>query len=522
MLRYIPDNSIQLTSDQTAQFGAVIIGAGLAGLYCALNLPEDMAVAVIAKESIDISNSYFAQGGIAAAIAPTDAPVFHVEDTLTAGAGLCDRRAVEVLCAEGPGDIRDLVSRGVPFDLDEVGELAITREGGHHQNRIVHSGGDATGRKTVDALLHLLSQRRNISFFENTCFFDVLTDKKGVTGALIRGENGDFRVFSTSALIIATGGIGQVYMNSTNPEVATGDGLAAALRAGAVLENLEFVQFHPTGLFRGSDEQTAGGQAFLVSEAVRGEGGKLVNKAGVRFMESQHELAELAPRDIVARCIFAEMQNSGEPNVFLDVSSISKERFAERFPTIFAEVERLGLNLPEDKIPVCPVQHYSMGGIKTDIDARTSISGLYAIGEAASTGVHGANRLASNSMLECLVFGRRAAEDITKNRARSGGVSLPDLGRRQSAPPDFSEKLDNTRTELRRLMTEYGYVVRRASEMTAALARIQEMKEELTPVYSADYPVKYMETLNLLTVAEVILTCAIARKQSIGAHYIVG
>jgi len=506
---------------KTLDYDVVIVGAGLAGLYTALNIDERLSCIILAKESIDVSNSWLAQGGIAAAIRGDDAPSFHLEDTITAGAGLCDIDAAAVLVNEGPSDIETLVSQGVPFDLDEYGELQFTREGGHNKHRVVHAGGDATGRETVKALEHIASKRKNITFGGHTCLFDVVTapDETGaqaVTGCVVRRNDGEFQLLRTSNVVIATGGIGQIYKSSTNPAVATGDGLAAAMRAGARLANIEFIQFHPTGLWNSPEHiHTGQGHDFLISEAVRGEGGILVNSQGERFMDGVHELGELAPRDIVARAIIKELRLSGEDHVYIDITSKSEEFLQKRFPTIFGECLSRGINIAYEKIPVCPVQHYLMGGIETDVDGRTNISGLYACGEAANTGVHGANRLASNSMLECLVFGRRAAQYISRAHGERGHVSDADF----EIPKRPHSKLDcgKLRREVQQLMDEHCNVVRKKSGLLFALGQINGIYAKLEAVY--DESCEYLEALNIATVAIAILEAALRRPDSIGSHY---
>lgn len=499
--------------DKALRYDAVIIGAGLAGLYTALNIDERYSCLILAKEKIEISNSWFAQGGIAAAISQDDAPIFHLEDTLIAGAGLCDKDAVGILVDEGPHDINRLFSLRVPFDLNEFGGLQITREGGHRKNRIVHAGGDATGRETVKALAHIVAQRRNITFSENTCFYDILKDDSGsVSGLIVRKDDNKFYLIETQKVVIATGGIGQVYKSTTNPSVATGDGIAAAMRAGAVIKNIEFIQFHPTGLWSPIPED----REFLISEAVRGEGGLLKNKDGVRFMEGTHELNELAPRDIVARAVVKELQRTGDDHVFVDITSKSEEFLKNRFPTIYEECLRRGINIARDWIPVCPVQHYLMGGIETDIDARTNIDGLYAAGEAAYTGVHGANRLASNSMLECLVFGRRAAEDINRTLVETKTpmkAAIPQLPERLRMDLDYNA----LRCRIKDLMSDYGYVTRTGKGLSYALGQVDDILKQLMSTY--DDSTVYLETLNMATVASAILKAALDRTKSIGSHY---
>jgi L-aspartate oxidase len=512
-LRYAFDGSAEIKT--TIRFDVVIVGAGLAGLYTALGIDERFACCVLAKEEIDVSNSWLAQGGIAAAVSSDDDPSLHFDDTLIAGAGLCDREAVRVLVDEAPGEIARLVSRGVPFDLDDAGELSITREGGHRKNRVLHAGGDATGRETVKALSHLAAKRPNITFCAHTCFYDILLGPDGAVSGAVVTRDGELVLIETSNIVIATGGIGRVYKNSTNPSIATGDGIAAAMRAGAGVKNLEFIQFHPTGLWTPEDEE----RTFLISEAVRGDGGLLKNSRGERFMTGQHELGELAPRDIVARGIFRELESSGEDHVFVDITAKDADFIKRRFPTIYSECLSRGVDITRDWIPVRPVQHYLMGGIRTDLWGRTDIPGLYACGEAAYTGVHGANRLASNSMLECLVFGRRAAEDI--NRRPPGGESAkgsPLSGAGVPVRNPCEIDLDAVLRQIQELMSEHGYVIRTKSGLTRAFAEVREILSGLGGVFSPSP--RYLETLNVASVAEAVLAAALARDKSVGSHYI--
>lgn len=511
-MRYAFNDNIQIA--QTGKADVLIVGAGIAGLYTALHIAPEKSVLVLSKESIEISNSYLAQGGIAAAILPDDQTAAHVEDTLVAGAGLCDRKAVEVLCAEGPDDIRRLVELHVPFDLNAYGDLSVGREGGHHKNRIVHAGGDATGRETVKTLAAIAHQRPNITFMEHACLVDVLLDSRGeVCGALL--NNDGYILMSTANVVIATGGIGQIYEYSTNPAVATGDGLAAAIRCGAKLRDMEFIQFHPTGLY----SKTRENRSFLISEAVRGDGGYLINSKGERFMTGKHELGELAPRDIVARGILAELAASGEDHVFLDITHKSREHLEKRFPTIFRECLSRGIDISKDFIPVRPVQHYMMGGIATDLQGMTNVVGLFACGEAARTGVHGANRLASNSMLECLVFGRRAAEHINRlNRTASEQAELP-----KDVPHIPTEELgvdyEGLRLRLRHTMNENAYIVRTKAGLQTAQQEVRAIFAVLERNYLEDRA--YLELVNLCMVSQAILQAALDRDRSVGAHYIV-
>lgn len=512
IMRYAFNDDIQIKENKRVD--VLIVGAGIAGLYTALHISPDKSVLVLSKESIEISNSYLAQGGIAAAILPDDQTVFHVEDTLVAGAGLCDRAAVQVLCAEGPGDIQTLVNLHVPFDLNAYGDLSVGREGGHHRSRIVHAGGDATGRETVKTLAAIAQQRANITFMEHTCLVDILLDdRREVCGVLL--NNDGYILVDTANVVIATGGIGQIYEYSTNPTVATGDGLGAAIRCGARLQDMEFIQFHPTGLY----SETRESRSFLISEAVRGDGGKLINAKGEQFMTGKHELGELAPRDIVARGIQAELTESGENHVYIDITHKSREHLEKRFPTIFRECLSRGIDISKDYIPVRPVQHYMMGGIATDLHGMTNIVGLFACGEAARTGVHGANRLASNSMLECLVFGRRAAEHINLlDRAATGVAAVP-----EDVPHISTEHrgvdYEGLRAHLRRTMNENAYIVRTNTGLQRAQREIQEIFTVLSRNYLEDRA--YLELVNLCMVSLEILKAALERQQSVGAHYIV-
>ncbi|MDR2420549.1 MAG: L-aspartate oxidase [Oscillospiraceae bacterium] len=509
LLRYAFDGSAEIRAK--VRFDVVVAGAGLAGLYTALCIDEGRSCCILAKEEIDVSNSWLAQGGIAAAVSSDDDPNLHFDDTLIAGAGLCDREAARVLVDEAPGEIARLVSRGVPFDLDDAGELSITREGGHRKNRVLHAGGDATGRETVKALSHLAAKRPNITFCAHTCFYDILLSPNGEVSGAVVTRDGEYVLIETRNIVIATGGIGQVYRSSTNPAVATGDGIAAAMRAGAGVANLEFIQFHPTGLW----SREAESRTFLISEAVRGDGGLLKNSRGERFMTGRHELGELAPRDIVARGIVLELEKSGEDHVFVDITAKDADFTKRRFPTIYGECLSRGIDITRDWIPVRPVQHYLMGGIRTDLRGRTDIPGLYACGEAAYTGVHGANRLASNSMLECLVFGRRAAEDINGGDAgRPGGAELPRAPVRDAPPP----RLDGARRRIQDLMSEHGYVIRTKSGLEYALGEARRINDGLRRAYAPG--TDYLETLNVAAVAEAILSAALARPESVGSHYI--
>ncbi|MCL2587978.1 MAG: L-aspartate oxidase [Oscillospiraceae bacterium] len=512
-MRYAVSNQIKFA--EPLDFDVVVVGTGLAGLYTALHIDPAYSCCLLTKERTDVSCSWLAQGGIAAAMSDDDTPDLHSEDTLLAGAGYCDLNAVQVLVDEGPDDIRTLVEMGVPFDQDELGGLRNTREGGHRRRRVLHAGGDATGRETVKALSARADRRENVTLMGRTFLVDVLLDDTGtVCGALIHSK-GAYRVIRTRHLVIATGGIGQVYKTSTNPEVATGDGIAAAVRAGAKLADMEFVQFHPTGLWQ--ENQT--GQAFLVSETLRGEGGILKNADGVAFMEGVHELKDLAPRDIVARAIHHEMTRTGAEHVYLDIRHRGRDFLEPRFPTIWEHCAKAGIDLSEDLIPVLPVQHYLIGGIATDLHGRTNVPGLYACGEAASTGVHGANRLAANSMLECLVFGRRVAAAVNESLPTKTQDAKDSSSCEPSIParPVFAIDESALRLRVQELMHTRGAVVRSQAGLAAALKEIRAIRQQLEQGF--DDRRVYIELLNIVTIAEAILEAALDRTESVGAHY---
>lgn len=496
------------------EFDVVIVGSGIAGLYCALHLNSEFQAAVVTKANIDESNSYLAQGGIAAVMSKDDQFISHIQDTLTAGAGLCDETAVKVLVEEGPENIRELIGMHIPFDVNSEGDLLITREGGHHMRRIVHCGGDATGKETTKQLGRLAYTKENLHFFLESFMVDILTDDRGVCGVLARVRD-EYKVLKTRNLVIATGGIGQLYRYTTNPVGAVGDGIAAAARVGARLNHMEMVQFHPTTLIP-DDNPT---RLFLISEAVRGEGAILRNRFGDAFMQGKHELADLAPRDIVTREIIKELKKNGGDRVFLDASSMTTEFFENRFPTIFRQCEKQGIHLTKDFIPVRPAQHYFMGGVKTDIDARTNISGLFCCGECAETGIHGGNRLASNSMLECLVFGRRCAEYINANFRPNDGSQVQLESKSTGSIVHTNEFFSRAEALIKDTMTEYAGPERSFEGMLQGISILEELEEQFEDsCLTAQY---HFKISNMLQNALAILKAAYARKESVGAHYIV-
>lgn len=491
------------------QADVIIAGMGIAGLYCALHIDPAKKVLILNKLGERESNSIHAQGGVAAVTLSEDSTASHVRDTLEAGAGLCDEAAVRILAAEGPADMARLMELGVPFDRDAQGLVSVTREGAHSFNRILHCGGDATGLHITATLLERVRERENITILDNCMLADILRDENGeVAGALcLRGEV-ILRVLARS-VVLATGGIGRIFKNSTNTKAATGDGIAAAFRAGAELANMEYVQFHPTALMHPGE----GGRYFLISEALRGEGAVLRNRRWEAFMKKVHPLADLAPRDIVSRAIIMEMQKHDLPNVYLDITGRPREFLQERFPNIYARCMDYDIDIAVNWIPVIPVQHYFMGGVVTTADAKTSVSGLYAVGESACTGVHGANRLASNSLLECIVFGRRCAQDIN---GRTGGAGfVPEVS--FSELPLCDLDTHTLRSQIRMAMTKKCGILRNGAGMSEALGLLNTIWEQMEgyAVSSA----REVETMNMLSVARSVLLAAIDNKKSIGAHY---
>ncbi|WP_340020682.1 L-aspartate oxidase [Paenibacillus sp. FSL K6-1096] len=485
----------------------LVIGSGIAGLFTAIKASEDRKVIMITKKAVLESNTRYAQGGIAAVISEEDSPMYHRQDTLLAGAGLNSSSAVDVLVNEGPEGVRELIRLGAIFDK-ENGELALTQEGAHSRRRILHANGDATGYEIVRALADQAARHENIEIWDDHYVIDLITEDGECLGALIQRPGGSRLFLQADATVLCTGGAGQLYRYTTNPEVATGDGVAIAYRAGAHVRDMEFIQFHPTAL------SYPGAPRFLISEAVRGEGAVLRNINGERFMERYHELMELAPRDIVARAIVSEMELTKSTFVYLDITHESAEMVKHRFPTIYATCMSYGLDITTDWIPVAPAAHYMMGGVKTDLNGESTVARLFACGEVSSTGVQGANRLASNSLSEAIVFGRRIVDRIRQlpPLARDNIAVSYNKGRHESPTQPIVER----RLKLQKVMVRYAGLRRNREMLSKGL---DELKRQL-PIFNAVLTRREeYEFANMLTCCLLITESALAREESRGAHY---
>jgi L-aspartate oxidase len=508
------------------RFDFLVIGGGIAGLTYALEVAAHGTVAVLFKKGVEDSSTNWAQGGIAAVSDQEDDFALHIDDTLVAGAGLCNREVVEIVVREGPARVAELVARGTQFDKSEDGSgFHLHREGGHSRRRILHAA-DATGHAIQVALLAAARMHQNIRFFSEHSAIDLITTQKlqrrkgsrnapnRVLGAYVLGPSGEVITVRAGRTLVATGGAGKVYLYTSNPDVATGDGIAMCYRAGAPVANLEFFQFHPTCLFHPK------AKTFLITEALRGEGALLRRINGERFMDAYHPLKELAPRDIVARAIDNEMKKHGDEHVLLDISHRPADFIRAHFPTIHQRCLDFGIDITSQPIPVVPAAHYCCGGVVADIYGRTGIAGLYVAGETAHSGLHGANRLASNSLLEGVVFGYRAAHDSIACSVPPSDVAVPEWDPGQAVDSDEQVVITQNWDEIRRFMWNYVGIVRTNKRLARALSRALAIEREITEYYwnfkvSSDL----LELRNLSLVAQLVIRCALQRKESRGLHY---
>ena len=507
----------------THQFDVIIVGSGGAGLSLALSLPTHFKIAVLAKSSLTDASTYFAQGGVAAVLDETDSIAQHIDDTMIAGAHLCEIDAVKHTVEGGRPSVDFLLEHGVKFTLNEDEQLHLTREGGHSQRRIIHAA-DATGKAISTTLVERAQEKENITIFENYIAIDLITTHKLGHKALVNKalglyaldeRNETVHTFLAPFTALACGGAMKAYLYTSNPDIATGDGIAMAYRAGCRVANMEFNQFHPTCLYHPQ------ARSFLITEAMRGEGAYLRLPDGERFMLRFDERAELAPRDIVARAIDYEIKRLGIRHVWLDISHKPANFIQEHFPTLYARLMELGIDITKEMIPVVPAAHYTCGGVVVDENSETDIAGLYAIGETSYTGLHGANRMASNSLLECFVYGMSAAKDIEKKFDQTFEVPhVPEWDATQAVNPDEEVVILQNWDELRQTMWNYVGIVRTTKRLERALHRIEMLKQEITEYYQ-DYHVSknLIELRNLVLVSEMIVRCAMERKESRGLHY---
>lgn len=514
-----------LPTNNNHQHDVLIIGSGAAGLGLALRLADHASVAVISKNTLQEGSTYYAQGGISAVLKPTDSFDSHIEDTINAGVGLCDPEAVKFTVENAPESIQWLIDLGVPFTTDQhrngKRDFHLTREGGHSHRRVIHAD-DATGQALSTTLVNHARHHDNIELFENHIAIDLITGKKlkqddnRVYGAYILNRDTDkVETFKARFVILATGGANKVYLYTTNPDGSTGDGIAIAWRAGCEVANMEFMQFHPTCLYHPE------AKSFLITEAVRGEGGKLLLADGTRFMDRFDPNGELAPRDIVARAIDFEIKRLGTDCVYLDISHKSAAFIKSHFPTIHKRCLEFGFDITKEPIPVVPAAHYTCGGVKTDLNGHTNIDGLYAIGETAFTGLHGANRMASNSLLECLVFAESASKDIINQlKTPINEPTIPNWDESQVTDSDEEVVVTHNWHELRQFMWDYVGIVRSDKRLARAKSRISLLLNEIDEYYG-NFKVTndLIELRNLAVVADLIIQSAIKRKESRGLHY---
>jgi len=523
-------NRVLIVTNMQQAYDVLVVGSGIAGLSFARKVAHmGRTVCILTKKERAESNTNYAQGGIASVTSESDDFALHLKDTLEAGDGLCDERVVRTIVEEGPEQIHELVQLGVDFSQLVDGRVSLHKEGGHSKRRILHVK-DVTGKAIEDALLNAIDTHERITLHEHVHAIDLITNRKlALSGHDIEAQpnrvlglygydtkRDTVVTFSAPVVMLCTGGIGQVYLYTTNPSIATGDGIAMAFRAGAEIRNMECIQFHPTALYTNEEER------FLISEAVRGEGGILRNLNGEAFMERYHPRKDLAPRDVVARAIDSEMKKSGTRHVWLDISHRSETFLRERFPNIYAQCLQQGIDMARDPVPVVPAMHYLCGGVRTDLDARTRVRGLYACGEVACTGLHGANRLASNSLLEAVVMANRGARAVNAflDSREFPERDLPDWIDGHLQDSDERVILSHNLEELKRTLWDYVGIVRTTKRLERAQTRIQNLKREIHDYY-CNFKVEpgLLELRNLVEVAEMIIMCALQRRESRGLHY---
>jgi L-aspartate oxidase len=504
-----------------SKYSVVIIGSGISGLYSALKIEQQLdlpdGVLLVTKSKLGDSNSYYAQGGMVAVLKENnkDSVESHIKDTIKAGAGLTELDTIKFISENSDKVVHDLLTFGVDFDRDENGNFTLTKEAAHSVNRILHSGGDATGREIEIALCKAVKENKNIKLYENKHVVDLLVQDNVCSGVVVYDGN-DYEVIDSSAVILATGGLGQLYKYTTNPEGATGDGFALGYRAGATLQDMEFIQFHPTALAFDDKENH---NRFLISEAVRGEGAKLCLKNGEEFMAKYHEKRELAPRDIVARAIFCEMRDNKIPSVYLNATVIEKDKLLKRFPTIAKKCMEYGIDITKNYIPVAPAAHYFMGGVKTNIKGETSVNNLYAIGEVSCTGLHGGNRLASNSLLECVVCAYEVAQVLKNKKLVCRDSDFSEILSCYEDYKNYSAKdVSAIKGELRDIMWNNVGIFRHEELLEDAEEKIKKLKKEFGRETCCASKEEY-ELRNMLITAELIVKSALNRKESRGAHY---
>lgn len=506
--RYLINFDSEKLSQSTSDL--LIIGSGVAGLSVALRASKFCQITLLTKSELGEATTRYAQGGIAAAVGEGDSPEYHLKDTIEAGDGLCDPRAVRTLVEEGPARLRELIDFGAHFDLTG-NHLSLSLEGGHSLPRVAHARGDATGREVELALVNAVRKNPQVEAYENIFVLDLLTHQDRCIGAIAFEPFGaKFRLFIAKAVILAAGGMGQLFKVTTNPSISTGDGIAMSYRAGAEIVDLEFIQFHPTALYED------GNPRFLITEAIRGEGAVLRDIRGQRFMDGVHPLADLAPRDVVVRQMIKVMKANGNDHLYLDATVIPRDSLKKNFPTIYQKCLQAGIDISKDLIPVAPAAHYMSGGVRTNLNGRTNLPGLYACGEVACTGIHGANRLASNSLLEGLVLSKRISDVLNQDLAELS-LKLTEMAVSHSSPKrGKTVSLEQERRKLQETMTNKVGVIRSRKSLEEAAKIVESMKDILDIQFNS---VDGFELQNMILLAKLIIRAALTREESRGVHY---